>query len=543
MRNYSHLFGSSQCLGISLGSHGAAWATIGRWSDGRRAGASRKPGGGEAAVPPANSLSAPATDATDAQHLDSLAVEPTGECALATADEALPVLARVLQAHIAAHGPRSPIVIGIAPERTYIASVSDASEEELAVPATMLARRGFFRGGSIESLAVDVIGTDGGLTAVAACSRDWIKKITQICIDAGALVVRIEPTVVTLARGAHVAARASTPRPGVREHFIHLVATESSRLALWTRGAQLLACRSLHASADRSVEMDVSECHTAVRGLEIYGEQRLGSPQRPAIAVHGGATDGAVAAGLRAQLSSQSPADVRHIERPTIGARDLALLVARSARGPQRAQVDLGRAFWPPAALFELIPQREAAVLAIAALGLTAWMWWGVFDVQVRASLIERQNKLDHTLASGTDATLRAEKAQLDLEVGGVRRFVNTRRLWTPCLNEISTRVPATASLEGITGQEELTTGLSRQDKNAKRQLVVDFVTNYPADSSVPPEANDALRLLRSSPVISKSYPVTELASMRLDRTKASKDAIEKAKFSVMCRPRGASIG
>ncbi len=470
---------------------------------------------------------------------EGLTALPSGEVPLNTPDESLLVLEQVVRAHVLAHGPRSPLVIGIAPERSYIASVADASVEELAVPALMLSRRGFFRAGLIETLAVDVMGTDAGITTVAACSREWIKKIVEICGDAGALVVRIEPAIATIAREASTAARQAKPRLAANEHAIHLVSTERSCAAIWARGRSLLACRSLPYEGAQLSELHVAELHTAVRGLEIFGQQRLRVAALPPVVLHGEAS----LAPLVTELGRQLETTVRHATGETIGAMSAAVMLARSARGAQRGQVDLGRAYWPTAGLLELVPQREFGAMVAASLLFSAWLWWGVLDARTRASSLEEQNSIDFTLNPGKESDLRAEEKRLEAEVGAVRRFVSTRRLWTPCLSEIASRVPASASVEGIIGQQPLTSGLGRGDKAVKQDLLIDFVTEFPLDASVPPEANLALQALRSAPVTSKSFPLTELASLRLDRNKSSKDAPDRAKFSILCRPRGGSNG
>ncbi len=463
----------------------------------------------------------------------------SGSCSLETPDAALLVLAEVVRAHVQAHGPRSPIVVGVAPERSYIAAVSDVSVEDLSSPGTMLARRGYFRAGTIEGLALDVVGTEVGLTSVVASSREWIKKIVEVCVTAGALVVRIEPTSITLTRLAFDRARQRKLRITAREHCIHLVRTEVACMAIWARGSFLLASRSMHLGSEGGGELQAAEYETVIRGLEIYGAQRLGVGSRPVVVVHG---DNEVA-GVVTELGERLDTEVRHQVSETVSAADLAFALSRSARGKQRVLVDLGRAYWPSAALFELIPQREVVTLTAAGLLLSAWMWWSVFDASARVSRIERQNALDQTLSSGRESDLKAERKQLEAEVGAVRRFVSTRRLWTPCLEELATLVPDRAALESIVGQEELTSGLSRQDKRAKRQLIIDFVADFPMNAAVPPEANEALKDFRSAPVISKAYPTTELASLRLDRNKVSVDAPDRAKFSILLRPRGATGG
>lgn len=563
MPSLAHLLGSTSCLGIYLGTRSVAWSTVGRWA----AVGAKKPAGtnsatasrapDHASADQAENLSddrwaLAATDTNgDAAHREDhesrvtlairqgLTTQRNGEVALDAPDDSLLILEHVVRAHVQAHGPRSPLVIGIAPERSYIASVTDASVEELAAPALMLSRRGLFRAGLIETLAVDVMATDAGVTTVTACSREWIKKIVEICGDAGALVVRIEPAIATIARDAFTAARQVKPRLAANEHAIHLISTERNCAAIWARGRSLLACRSLPHEGAQLSELQLAELHTAVRGLEIFGQQRLRVAALPPVVLHGDASLAPLASELGRQLDSV----VRHATRETIGAQATAEMLARSARGTQRGQVDLGRAYWPTAGLLELVPQREFAALLAASLLFSAWVWWGVLDARGRAATLEQQNAIDFTLNSGKEPELRAEEKRLEAEVGAVRRFVSTRRLWTPCLSEIAARIPDSASVEGIIGQQPLTSGVGRGDKSVKQELLIDFVTEFPLDAAVPPEANEALQALRSAPVTSKSFPLTELASLRLDRNKASKDAPDRAKFSILCRARGASNG
>ncbi len=543
MSRTSHILGSTQCMGIYLGTRSIAWCTLGRWAALGSKGSSSKIARSDAStVMP--SLEGIAQGDSEESRVEAAirqggAAAATGELPLDTPDESLLVLEQVVRAHVRAHGPRSPLVIGVAPERSYIASVTDASVEELAAPTLMLSRRGFFRGGLIEALAVDVIGTEAAITAVAACSRDWIKKIVDICVDAGALVVRIEPSIATIARETTAAARRLKPRLGANQHAIHLISTEGSCVAIWARGATLLACRSLPFEGAQLSEMHVAELHTAVRGLEIFGQQRLTVTALPPVILHGEAA----LAPIVMELGRQLGIEVRHITRETIGAMESAAMLARSARGTQRGLADLGRTYWPATGLLELVPQREFGGLLVASLLFTAWLWWNVLDTGTRATLLEQQNALDSTLNSGSESDLRAELKRLEAEVGAARRFISTRRLWTPLLSELAAQVPDTASVEIIAGQQPLSSGLGRGSKKLSQELMIDYVAEFPLDASVPPEANEALQALRNAPALSKAFPLAELASLRLDRNKASKDAPDRAKFSILCRPRGGANG
>ncbi len=504
MRKLVRALGSNRCLGVYIGTRHVAWNRIKRLTSG--------------------------VDTTPGA---------SGVREVIAPETHLSIVSEIVTAHVRDYGPDSPLVVGLSPERTYVAGIIDVQPEELSAPAALLNRHGLFRSGNFETLAADVIGTERGLTSIAACARSLIKNLVAACGDAGARVVRIEPAVVTL---AHIATQAVKRIKGIstnKPQLIHIIAVEDRFVVIMTEAGHPIACRSISVERKSAASVQIAELHAAVRGLEIYSDQRLQRKFDRAIVLHGGADMKEIGEGLRGTLG----AEVHDVPGAPMDSATLALGVANAARGSQFGIVDLGRGFWMPGSLLPMVPQRETAAVAFAGFCLALWMWWGVWDVQGRVNDLLRQNTTNPILSSANDAALGVEREALTLEVQAVRRFMSTRQLWSIILAEIATGVPETATVDGIIAQEELTTGVSRADRRAKRQIVVSFVSQFPETAAVPVEAEAALIRLRGAPTISKSYPVSGLASLRVDRNKALKSDPDKVKFSILCRQKVAPDG
>ncbi len=499
MKRITRMLGSNRCLGVYAGVQRVSWATISNV--------------GNRAHP----------DGTGVKDVESEA-------------RAAQVIGEVVAQHVAMYGRASPIVIGLPAERAYLVGLTDAQAEEATTPETGAVRGGYFRPGAIESMVFDVAGHQRSLLAIAACPNDHVKGLIAACNAAGANDVRIEPVAKALSEQVYAVARKGKLRLGSGEHVIHLLQSEGSCLALWSRGAMPLGCRTLR--EPEGVRPSLEALFTALRGMEVYGAQRLKLGIRPQVVLHGVLGEPA----LVQQLSRMLDLRISAVSGVDGSATALALAMARSARRRRVGECDLGKGGWAPGPLISFVPLREAAAVLAASVLMTISMWWSVWAQQSRASALERANQANTTLNSATESELRAERISLEEETNAVRRFVLTRRIWTNTLAEVANRIPPTARIDGLLGQDELTTGLGKAEKRVKRQLLVDYSCPFPMNSAVPHEVEEALDLLRAAPPKALSFPAIELATLRLDRNKAAAGDADKAKFSVLCRPKAGAL-
>jgi hypothetical protein len=91
-------------------------------------------------------------------------------------------------------------------------------------------------------------------------------------------------------------------------------------------------------------------------------------------------------------------------------------------------------------------------------------------------------------------------------------------------------------------GDQELKTGTERNERKAKRGLMLNFSVTLPRDKPAPPEVNVLLENIKTAPVVLRDFPQVNLSTLRVSKTleNGSKKISlgDPATFTITCLPK-----
>jgi len=315
---------------------------------------------------------------------------------------------------------------------------------------------------------------------------------------------------------------------------LRLLVGGNQMLAVLVVGQQPLLWRPLELNEVDSVELIVS----LVRSFETYTSQHLGVATLDSIVLEGPNCK---------ELAAKIAPDLgeRFAHREGLGASSAAIAKGLALGGMDRDRPapDLARPLAPPPLLWDLIPRGEVAVLCAIILCLGLWLWGRGTVIQNDALRVEEENTRNPVLKL-TDDALNNEKKQLSAQVTSVTGFLSNRIIWTEYLTQLSHRIPTGMRFVTILGEYELKTGTERNERKAKKNLVMDLSAMVPRSVSAPREVDKLLNLIRSAPVIQRDFPDLKLSTLRvsknLDRGSAGQG--DPASFTITCMPKDADV-
>ena len=174
---------------------------------------------------------------------------------------------------------------------------------------------------------------------------------------------------------------------------------------------------------------------------------------------------------------------------------------------------------------------------------LSLWLWARGTVIQNNAMRIEEENDRNAVLKVSDDL-LNSEKKALAAQVQSVTAFLSNRVVWTEYLTQLSHRIPNGMRFVTILGEFELKTGTERNERKAKKNLIMDLSAMVPRSMSAPREVDKLLEFIRSAPVIQRDFPDLKLSTLRisknLDRGAAALG--DPASFTITCLPKGVDV-
>jgi hypothetical protein len=275
-----------------------------------------------------------------------------------------------------------------------------------------------------------------------------------------------------------------------------------------------------------------------VRSFETYTSQHLGVASLDSIVMEGQNCK---------ELAAKIAPDLgeRFSHREGLGATSAAIAkgLALGGMDRERPAPDLARPLAPPPLLWDLIPRGEVAVLCAIIVCLSLWLWARGTVIQNDALRLEEDNDRNAILKVNDDL-LGNEKKQLSAQVTAVTGFLSNRIVWTEYLTQLSHRIPNGMRFVTILGEFELKTGTERNERKAKKNLIMDLSAMVPRSASAPREVDKLLDLIRSAPVIQRDFPDLKLSTLRvsknLDRGAAALG--DPASFTITCLPKGVDV-
>jgi hypothetical protein len=222
------------------------------------------------------------------------------------------------------------------------------------------------------------------------------------------------------------------------------------------------------------------------------------------------------------------------LDGPSVDGEHVALGLAQGAFQEEAASFDLAREYREPPRLSEMFPWHEATLYVAMLFMLAAFFWFQKSQVtRAYSAALDPNSQSACTTVCTSD--LEREKKDLQARVSTVRRFLDSRVLWTACFRELSSSLPDSVYLTSLSGDAEL----KRPGKGkaaAKRSLVVKGAVSLPESGLIPHEVDRVVNAIRENPLITKDFPVIELAD--LQQVRLANDDRESAMFSLVCVPK-----
>jgi hypothetical protein len=428
---------------------------------------------------------------------------------------------------------RVPVTLGLPAMRVFFStrpiqtSSSDPSPHVLLHEALQSSRI------STDDMAVDLIKSKPGRRAVAsivACQKKYLTGLVDSLREFGVRLMRVEPAPCALLRAA--AQRHHAPRSA--KVVLRVFLGPKHGLAVQAAGSLPFVWRSFQLPCGDEASALLSTCRSLQSLNKVCG---IDSPL-DAVMIHGRPD-------LRTLLDfewlqQQIGTRTDWFDDPGLDNSAIALGLAIGCLNPDERAFDLAKTSKPKTHVWELIPWGELAVQASMLLGLGLFLneRWTNLDRGFRA--IRAQIAQHDWSASLPEQELEKEKADLQQKVAAIRKFVNSRVVWTAYAREIPERLPANTALTSFHGTSDLGSVGDKQDSKAKAKklLVLKGAATVPSDGSTSTEIDQFLESLRGHPMLKRDFPIVELADLK--QARAAGQSGQLASFSVICQPRAA---
>ena len=442
-------------------------------------------------------------------------------------------LNKVLEKVKGSLGPTASVVIGLPASQTFFATLpTGGGKGENA--ESLLTNNHCCTSIPPQELAADMLPIKVNaktFAAIGACRKKDLQILIDVPLKLGFRFVRAEPAPWALARAsaANKAGRVA----------LRLLIDGRNLLASLMCGQQPLLWRTMELldDAEESWELLVS----MVRTFETYANSHLGVPSLDSIVLEGRTTvDTKV---LATKLAAELGDRFNSIEGPGPTPATIARGLAMGGLDRDVPAPDLARPLAPPPQLWDLVPRGEVAVLGavIACMGL--WLWGSGTVALNNAVRVEEDNSKNVILLKSDDAKLKDEKKTLSAEVQAVNTFLSTRIVWTEYLNQLSGRVPPGVHFVTFQGEFELTTGSEKNEKKAKKQLLLNFSAMVPRDKPTPREVDELLQNVKTAPAIVRDFPNIVMTQLRVTKNLDTGKKVvlgDPATFVITCLPKGA---
>jgi hypothetical protein len=271
------------------------------------------------------------------------------------------------------------------------------------------------------------------------------------------------------------------------------------------------------------------------RSLETLGQYCGVDSTLSAVAIHGRSDLGNV---LDFEwLVDEIGTRVQWLDEPGLNDSAMAYGLALGCLTEYDHAFDLARSSKPTPSVWELVPWGEMAIQA------ALLIWMGVFLGQRSQRLTDSYRRASEQNARHTWAValsqgqLEADKKDLEQKVSAVRKFLESRVVWSSYTRDIATRLPPRAALTSFQGTSELSAGSEKKlgAPISKKSLVIRGAAPTRDGGSTPPEVDEFLDSLRGHPLLKRDFPLVELADLK--QSASSSQAAATTSFSVICQP------
>jgi hypothetical protein len=442
------------------------------------------------------------------------------------ADQLEETLRELLSPFLTKRGVRVPIAVGLPMLRVIFTSRPLPQNTKDPAPDVLLHEAMRSSNVNVDDMEVDMIKSQPGkqpLASLTACRRRYLAGLLSALGSCGVRPYRAEPSPFALVRLA--ASRYKTPRKS--KAAIRIVLGEKQGVAVLIASGTPMAWRTFELAAGAEVSTVIS----AVKALMIVGRFRGEIPPADCVLIHG-----------RPDLEYAFQADAfqeatgvqtRYYKDPAFDAGSVALGLAMGCQ-QAGASFDLARALKPPAPLWELIPFGELATQIVLLVSITLYLHWRQQAVSRESVKIHAQAAKHAWMAKIDEKKIEAEKKELGLKLEAVKEYLDTRILWSSYTRDLASNVPESIVLRAFAGQCDLEMGPKRAAK-PKKSLVFRLTAPITGSRVMPKEIDAYLDQLRADPLMSRDFPLIEIADLKSMQAVGGRAA---ADFTVKCLPR-----
>lgn len=450
--------------------------------------------------------------------------EPCADADLAS------VLPKVLAPFLRRKRRHWPTAVGLPASRFFFGarpmrSASDASPEALLQKAL------YSPNIRVDDYTIDLIKTELNklpVASMAACRKKYLTGILALLEQCGIRPVRVEPAPCGLLRVAATQHRA--PRRSKR--VLRVFLNDTQGLAVLMAADLPLAWRIFELPAGREDTAMVCATRTLQSLAAHYGMER----PLEVLMIHGRAD-------LHGQFGEPQFAEATSMrvlccDEPRLEPEAMAFGLALGCLNQSARAFDVSRTLKPEASFRDIFPWGEFALetALMVCMGLLLLTQSQNLDEAYQA--VQAENRRHSCLASTTPAKLEKEKKDLQQKVDVVRRFLDSRVLWSSYTHDIPARLPTNAQLTMFHGLNEMECiGRKREGEiKPKKSLLLRVSAPILANGSMPREIDAFLDSLRGHPLLKRDYPLVELADIKRSQAFTSSEPV--ANFTVICLPK-----
>jgi len=384
----------------------------------------------------------------------------------------------------------------------------------------------------IDDMLVEVIKADSGkrkLASIVSCRKKYMAGMLETLEACGVRPFRAEPAPCALLRAA-----VEQRRPPRRSKIIlRIFLGDRQGLAVVTAGDLTVLWRYFNWSP----EGETAAICSAVRSVgALIGHCGIDAPL-DVVMIHGRAD-------LRGKLETeefrlQVAVPLLWSGGPELNDAAVAFGLALGCLGQQPLDAfDLSRSLKPRVSLWDIFPWGEIAVQIALVVCMGLFLLTRSQKVENALVPVQAQYAKRAWLASMPQAEIQKERQDLEQRVEAVRKFVSTRIIWTAYTHDISTRLPADATMTMFQGLCELETS----GKNAvkpKKVFTIRASAPIAQDGSTPKEIDGFLTALRDNALLKRDFPIVDLADIKWYQPNVK--AAANALFTVICLPKSAN--
>jgi hypothetical protein len=381
----------------------------------------------------------------------------------------------------------------------------------------------------IDDMLVEVIKADSGkrkLASIVSCRKKYMTGLLETLEGCGVRPFRAEPAPCALLRAA--AEHRRTPRRS--KIALRIFLGDRQGLAVVTAGALTVLWRFFNWAS----EGEAAAICSAVRSVgALIGHCGIDSPL-DVVMIHGRSD---LRAGVESEeFRRQVAVPIMWSGGPELNDAAVAFGLALGCLGQQPLDAfDLSRSLKPRVSIWDIFPWVEVAVQIAMVVCMGLFLWMRSQSIEKALEPVKAQYAKRAWLSSMPQAEIQKERQDLEQRVEAIRKFVATRIIWTAYTHDISSRLPADATMTMFQGLCELETSGKNVIK-PKKAFTIRASAPIAQDGSTPKEIDRFLTALRGNALLKRDFPIVDLADIKWYQPNITAPA--NALFTVICLPK-----